>query len=531
MIGFDPRPVCPAHSSRGIGTFYRWLALSVGLCVTGLPTVLRGETLSIEQINEKVAAWRSGRKEPPALKFQVEGRAAFVGKHRIQFRNSPVLFESEDEIPEPPRATMCLEVTGLVKRDPETGVYSFRVQSTRELPSDIETFLEKRRQARNGPPSKWYDLGAWAAHRGEFYKDQELLARSEEAYQKGIESERLALARDNPQGLFELAEKARRFKQPERKVQELLHEGIAILWQSSRRQTGQPLAELTRIISERLSDSTKPLEIPAPELEKDYFASPVEYYLKSDDSTRRKLHRLLYVDVVLRTILPELRADGSNGFAVADKIEKQLREKHPQAERCRDQALAARSKEVETLSRTDLLALADSLKERGQPQSADQVIESWLTLRLRQLEPDDTEGLILLTDDYRALLKRNDLANRLLMDGWSRNRKATDLAERLQQSGYRLHEGTWYTEAQFNSRPEGRMEQVIRAGRVEPGMTASQVRRSLGEPQRQARAATSGLVSEIWSYDQSNSTRLVVRLQRNRIQNELTVVNVTQASR
>lgn len=509
----------------------RLAVLLLGPLFAGLPALAQGETLSIEQLNDKVAGWKAGKKEPPPVRYQVEGRALLVAKQRVQFRNSTIMFEAEEPLSELTRPSMCVEVTGMVVRNPETGAYSFRVQSLRELPSDLDIFLEKRRQARNGPPSKWFELGAWAAQRGEFYKDHELIARSEEAYQKGIESERLALARDNPQGFFDLAQKARRFKLPEKRVQELLHEGISILWQSSRRQSGQPLVELARLIAERLKGSTTELKHIDVELEKEYFAAPLDVYREADSATRQKLHRLLYVDVVLRTILPELKSDGSNGFSVAEKIVTQIPEKVAEAERCRDQALAARSKEVETLSKTDMLALADSLRKRAQPQAAEQLTESWLTLRLRQLETDDTEGLIELTDDYRSLLKRHDLANRLLIDGWIRNQKATDLAERLQQAGYVLHEGTWLTEAQYNSRPEGRLEQAIRSGRIEAGMTASHVRRSLGEPQRQARSATSGQISEVWTYDQSNATKLVVRLQRNRRQTELTVVDVTQMAR
>jgi hypothetical protein len=471
------------------------------------------ETLSIDQLDEKVAQWRSGKKEPPPVKYQVEGRAVPLGKQRIQFRNSTTHFELDGPLPELSRHSGNLEVTGTVVRDKVSGTYSVRVQSVREVPSDLDTFLERRRLARNGPAARWYDLGAWAAQRGAFYKDQELLARSEEAYQKGIDSERLALARDNPEGLFELAEKARTLKLPEKRAQELLHEGLVILWQKTRRQSGEPVVELARMISERLADSTKRLDHVDTELEKEYFAAP------------------LYADVTLRTILSDLKADGSNGFAIAEKIEKQLPERVEQIAHCQDLALAARAKEVESLTKSELLTLAATYRERGQPQTAEQLTESWLTLRRRRLESDDTEGLIQLADDYRGLLNRSDIANRLLLESWARNPKAADLAERLQQAGYRLHEGEWMTEEQYKARPEGRLEQAIRSGRVDIGMNASQVRRSLGEPPRIARSATAGQVSEVWTYDQANSTRLVVRLRRNRLQTELLVVDVTQAAK
>ena len=162
---------------------------------------------------------------------------------------------------------------------------------------------------------------------------------------------------------------------------------------------------------------------------------------------------------------------------------------------------------------------------------ADHLIETWLTIRLRKLEADDTEGLLELTDDYRKLLRQNDVANRLLIDAWKRNPKAADFTERLENEGYHLDGTNWVTAAEFNSRPEGQLEQAIREGRVEPGMTVSHVRRSLGEPAAQARAATAGQVTEVWRYEFSGSTQLVVRFVRRAAQAEMTVVGVAHLRR
>ncbi|HTI49475.1 MAG TPA: hypothetical protein VL475_00935, partial [Planctomycetaceae bacterium] len=412
----------------------------------------------------------------------------------------------------------------------QTKAYSFRVESLRELPNDLETFLERRRELRNRSADAWYELGEWAEKRGEFYKDQELLARSEEANLRGLELEWQGPARGNSPQLLALADKARRLHLPGKLAEELRHEALVVLWLDTRRETGDKLTGLLSQMSDLLPGSTVPLTDPNARLQKEYFDSPLEVYRRADGPTRTTLHRLLYVDVLLRTITPELAADGSNGFAIAEKIDALAPEQHALAESFRDRALAARAQEVETLTKSDMLALADEYRGRQQPQRAEQLIESWLTLRQRRLEPDDTEGLIQLTDEYRNLLKRHDLADRLLKDGWKKNPRATDIAERLERAGYRLHEGAWLNAMEYNNRPEGRVDQAIRTGRVEIGMSAGNLRRSLGEPQRLARSATSGQISEIWTYDQIGATRLTVRLHRNRRQSEATVVEISQSS-
>lgn len=494
------------------------------------PAVACAQALSVEELNEKVDAWRAGKKIPPPIRYQVEGRGVVAGRHRLQFKNCKVPFESRSDLNELTRRNANVEVTGTIVRNEPAGTYVFQVESARELPGDLDVFLEKRRELRKAPAEKWYELGRWARRRGEFYRDHELLARSEEANLQAVELDRQALSRENPQGLLALAETARELQLPDKVTHELVHEALVAQWRSSRKQTGEALTDLLKQITARLPGATEPLPTFDVERQREYFSAPRETYRQADAEARRTLHRMLYADVLLRTILPELAPDGSNGFAVAEKLHRLIPEQHALIESLRNRALAARAREIEKLSKSDMLALAQQYRDLQQPLAAEQVMESWLMLRQRRLDPDDIEGLIALTDEFRKLLQRHERADRMLIDAWQRNPKATDLAERLQQAGYRLFEGKWLTSTEFNNRPEGRLEQAIRAGRIEPGMTSGNVRRSLGEPQRLARAATSGEINEVWTYDSSGTTRLTVRLRRNRRQSELTVVDVSQTS-
>jgi hypothetical protein len=282
-------------------------------------------------------------------------------------------------------------------------------------------------------------------------------------------------------------------------------------------------------MAQELPGATDSLNFWPADLWKRYELSAQETYAAADPAGRQRIHRLLYVDVLLRAITPRLAADGSNGFEIADEIDRLIPEQHAVAEKFRDRALAARAAEVEKLTRSQMLDLREQYRERGQTQVAGRLIESWLTLRIRALEPDDTEGLLELTEDYRRLLKRDDLADRMLIEGWRRNPKASDLVERLDKAGWRLVEGSWITESDFANRPEGRLDRAIRAGLVEHGMTLAQVRRSRGKPDSLSRSVTAGQVTELWSYAVSNESHLIVRFVKRPGQEEATVADVTQS--
>lgn len=520
------------HGSPRLGksdrSWVRALPFVVFLTLLGSASA-RGETLSVHELNEKVEQWRLGKKIPPPVRYQIEGRASPTGRHRLQFRNCKLQFESAADLNDPTRRNANMEVTGMVVRNEQTGAYLFQVESARELPTDLETFFEKRRELRKAPAEHWYELGEWAKQRGEFYKDHELLDRSEEAFAHAIDLERQSLSRDDSQGLLALSEKSHRLHLPEKLSQELRHEGLLVHWRKLRPQKGHDLNNLLKLLA-NLPGAADSLKDADAGLRSAYFDSPRETYLAAGPETRRKLHRLLYTDVLVRTITSDVAADASNGFSIAEKLDQLVPEQHVLAESYRDKALAARAKEIETLPKSELLAIAQQYRDREQTEAAEHLIESWLVLRQRRLEADDTEGLLALSDEFRNLLKRNDRADRLLIEAWKRNPKAVDLAERLQKAGYRLSGETWVTSAEFDARPESHLAQSIRAGRIETGMTASNVRQSLGEPQRLARAATSGVVTEVWTYDSAGSTRLTVRLKRNRRQSELTVVDVAQTA-
>jgi len=489
----------------------------------------RGDTWSVMQFEEKIREWKAEQKLPPPLTYTIEGRVSLYSKDRLRLLRCDVPFLSKSELPRFTQKSPNVEVTGKIAVDSRTGEYSFEINSVREVGSDLERFSDLQRKARQQPAEKWYELGRWAEARGEFYKDSALLDRSEEAYRQAIEIERKALARERPEALLELAEKASRLRVSLSLRQEIIHEAFYRLWKASQKQTIPEIRELAGRMATELPKVKERLQYwPPDDFQKQYFAKPLETYASADSGKRDTIHRLLYADLIMRTITPRLEPDAGNGFQLAEEIDALVPELHNRAEEYRDAALKAKGAEIEKLTRSQVLNLSEQYRKREQSRQADQVLESWLTKRLKLLDRDDTDGLLELTDDYRRLLKQEALADRLLIEAWKRNPKASDISERLKKLGYHLFEGNWLSGSEFADRPEGQLERAIRQGRIESGMTAGNVRRALGEPLSRARAATAGQVAEIWTYGLSDASRLVVRLAKRAEQKEAIVVEVEQ---
>lgn len=511
---------------------HRPICRCVGLLVVFLAAArVQAETLSVMEFNEKIRDWKTDQKIPPPITYTVEGRLSVYGKDRLRLRNCDVPFISQAEIPKLSRKSANIEVSGKVVVDSRSGEYTVAVSLVREVASDYEKFQESSRRLRQQPAEKWYELGKWAEVRGNFYKDDDLLTRAAKAFAHGIDVERKAMAHNDRQGLLDLAEKAKTFRLSLALSQELTHEAYHLLLQESRKMPKAELEDLAKDVARNLPGASDPLRFLPGDLVKQYAERPLETYAAADSETRRKIHRLLYDDVMLRTVTPDLAADGSNGFQVADEIDRLLPEYHVLAEEYRDKALAARAANIEKLTKSQMLEVAEKYRLRQKPRAAERLIEKWLEMRRGALEPDDTEGLLELTDEYRRLLKQGTIADRLLLDAWKRNPKAQDIAERLEKEGYHLFEGKWLTSHEYNDRPEGRLEKAIHDGRVEKGMTVSDVRRSLGEPVTLARAVTAGAVSELWTYTLSDRSNLVVRLVKRAGQRELTVDDVADVKR
>lgn len=492
-----------------------------GLCPVPAGAAVR--TYSIEQFNKS--------RPEPGVEVKVEGRVASIAANLLRFRNCDLAFRAESDFSDIPRGTPNLEVTGQINRESDdlggAGRDVFRVVRSRVVPTDQDTFQAKRRLIRGENPADWYTLAAWAEERGQFYKDRDLLAQAQESRAHAISIEQRQATRDGPAALLALASKAEQLKLPDAFRQALVHESYHQAWRNSQTEPVAKLAPLLAGMDRDLPGSTQPLAQVENDLRNRYRLKPLETYESADAATRRKLHRLMYADVLLRTIVSGLEAEGKNGGAIADAIDRQVPEEHALAETFRDKSLTARASAAEKLSRRDMLALADEYVTRQQAREAERIKQKWLAARRSRLQPDDTEGLLQLADEYRGLLKDKATADRLLFEAYVRNPGAMAIVEQLERQGYHLKNGIWLSQQEFKARPPDKLEQALREGRVETGMTAAQVRQGLGEPSTLSRSVSANQVLEVWTYALVDSTQIAIHLGKRRGLSDLKVVSVS----
>lgn len=466
---------------------------------------------------------------PTGIELQIEGRfqSSRTGNGLTEFKlqRCEIAFRMDRNLPAQVKGK-SFAVTG--KLSQEGGKTVCDVQSLREVQSDIDQFRDRKRGLKRDDSKAFYELADWGKRRGEFYTDVELLSASDAVYREGLDVERRALAANDFEGRFRLAAKARESKLPDEAVWPLVYDGYRIRWKQVQQTKPAEWERLARELSRDLPGCEEPLQSPESELRKQSELRPLDTYAATTTGVRRKLHRIFYSDIVLRVITSRLAADFANGFEIADEIDKQLPEHHDNAEEYRDKALATRGAGVNRLSRTQVVELAKQYRDRKQPQRAEEVLTAWLTQRRKQLNADDMEGHLQLAEEYRALLNRADLADKLLVDQITKHPDAKQIAERLEKLGYHKKDGRWLTTKEFQSQPEALVERAMREGRVTTGMTSDQVRKTLGQPVSRSRSVSAGQVSEVWIYGTPGNSRLTVFLNRGRNQTEPLVTHVAQ---
>jgi hypothetical protein len=468
---------------------------------------------------------------PVGIDVQVEGRFQQSGRTptgvtEFKLQRCEIVFRMDRALPVTIKRGKNLELTGKLTQNGGKTVCD--VQSFREGASDIDQFRDRKRVLKRGDSQPWYELADWAKRRGEFYTDVELLAASDEAYRDGLDVERRALAANDFEGRFRLADKARKSKLADESVMPLVHEAYQLRWKLVQQAKPIEWERLAADVSRDLPGCDEPLQLPETELRKRYEAQPMETYVATTTGIRRKLHRILYSEILLRSVMNRLTADFGNGFEIADQIDKLLPEYRSQGEQYRDKALATRSSDVSRLSRAQVVELAKQFRDRKQPQPAEQLLTKWLTARRQRLDADDIEGHLHMVDEYRSLLNRADLAEKLLFETAAKHPDAKQVVERLEQLGYRKKDGRWLSTKDFQAQPEAEIERAMREGRVAVGMTADQVRKSLGQPASRSRAASAGEVCEVWTYGVPGNSRLSVSLVRRRNQSEPVVIQISQ---
>jgi hypothetical protein len=504
--------------TRGLRQFDRtggWTtaACAAGILVFASAVARAADAISIADLVKQRSKWSEFATSGTHLK--VEGRYSNVSAKLLRFVKCDdlnfVWHDDEQSFPIEPSSLhgRTIEVYGRFTM--QLGKPLFRVDGLRELPPDEETLRTRKSAIRDEPAPAWYALGDWALARGEFYSDGEIETEARQIFAEGIGRELKNLSDDALDAKIRLSENFRKYGLPESERIAFVHDAFSHRWLGTKRNA--PAEELEKLC-DRMSDNLRgcrtPLDPPEPALADRYDRGPGALYRDSGTATRLKLNRILYSEIRYAYVQALARQKNLDGLQHADAIDREVPELHAQAEKLRETTLDERLAAAATMSRSDVLKLAERFVQRGQPEKAMQAKKAWVLAgddRLRKEgRPDD---LIQAAREHQTLLEDNEGAAKLLMEAYERSPEMKEISEQLNRLGYKRAQGRWLTRAEAAALPPDPSKEATDGGpRV--GMSRGQIQKVLASrPDSVTRVISAGQLNEVWIYENGGS-RLAV---------------------
>ena len=445
----------------------------------------------------------------------LEGRCGSASKLRMTMKGCSLVFLSKRPLPRLARRDgrdVNVLVSGRLLKD--GGKLFFSIEQVKVQPDDISTFGRKTPRGARVKPEDWYELADWAAARGRFYEDRELMKKSQAAGREGLRLAR-RLAGHQSSRLEQVAQIAVSRKADPRTVQLIRHE---LLW-ALRGDAGQDLSKLKRLaerIGAELEGSRDTNQrLGAMERER-YLRRPVEIYDEADAVEQRAMNRCFYATVVLKIILSDARSDGRNGHVIAGRIRQQVPEHSDVADSWEFKGLEQDRKRAGQMNRGEMEKLVSRLRAVRRVSEAAEAIDTWLAVKERSLLRMGVSGRMELADLYLSLKNDRRTAVKWLKQADALSPGNTAVAEDLKRLGYVKRQERW-----VEVEGEGTVTSPRRhvgVGGIRVGMSGQKVRSEHGKPVSVFRVAAAGLVSEIWVYE-----GFVVHLVRTRSDGEATV--------
>lgn len=502
---------------KTVQPFRLLVVLAAVFCGALNVAVADDETLSVSELNALKKQWPNYA--AVKLPLAVEGRLGVVSRNALWLKRISMAFVPADgkQLPKLPDGTRNVHITGHLAR--RKGKWVLVVHSVRPAPSDEKALLAKQLKLPAEDPNAWYKLAEWAFSRAVFYNDQGLKERARKLMVTGVELERLRLKPGDAAGRLQLAKKVGELKLSADVQQELIHEAHHLRWRSHVA-TGNPdYLTLVAGMKSDLPGFDERLKSVPRDLRAAYQRAPLQTYRKSDEQMRRTLNRLLYLEVALHRIEGDAHADGSNGSAIAGRIDKEAPELHALAESYREKELQYRISRIGRLKRNDALELVELVKKRRSDDASKTVMKKWLAAREAQHKNGLARDLVQLADDYELFLKDRSSAIASLKAAYARNPDFPGIEKRMADFNLVLDDGKWVAKKAAAKKPVDPLEQAIRNGRVLKGMQPAQVRRAMASaPASIVRVAGRRKINEVWIFRLPNNQRMAVHFERLRNQ-------------
>jgi hypothetical protein len=482
---------------------------------------LRADPTSIQEFAGRRDQWEN----LVDSRFELEGRVETFGAMDLRMKNLDLPFVFQEQF-ERPRTLPYVTITGRLERDGRR--LQFRVTSLEDGKSETEMIREKLRLADATDPALYDRLAKWAADRADFYTDESLKAESRRLYEQGIEAALLRLPQDDPDSHLALAQKITRLGLSESLRQRILHAASwAELRVESRNRNPSYAAVLDRIRARFPGAETPKPQTPA-DLAEAYAKKPLDAYKDADEAERPFLERLLYIEAALRMAQSEFKSDHSNGLAVARMVDQHVPERPDIAADYREKELASREARSRSFNRQQVMDLRNDLRRLEQPERAQRVVKDWIEARFSARRPgpltdvDRAEHELEMAEDRERALELVSAAMRI-------DPQTPGAVELLARLGYAWHEGRAVLKEHVPPPPPDPIAVAMQQGRILAGMSAVQVRATLGgEPETIVRLASQEGVTELWHYP---GQRITVSFQGTRRNPELKVSKIVELNR
>jgi len=451
--------------------------------------------------------------------FRIEGRVATGAGTILKLNKLPLLFVSEEELPELPGPDLAVEVVGRLQKR-ETGVFEFELLSVKKIESDTQRVSRLRVDLPRDDPQPWYELGDWAMNRVRFYQsgralDRQLAQDATGLYRMAIRKERTRMSSPTYNQLKELALKSERYGLDDEFKLPLLYEAHYQSWHNaSVSASSAELAAIASRIASELPDAKTPVEEFDADFVSEWKKGPVLFYQNAPDALRPQLHRLLYQQVMRESIEMDAATDGRNGVEIAARLTEYLPEFTTLADTYRRKNLEWKINHVTELSREEASSLKQELIAAGEEARAAEVFRQWFQVIETRLRQRGATGLVELASNYEELFDDEQTAVELLLEADRVKPGSSYVAERLEGYGFMRVDGRWRRQGEIKSGDTSPIEKAIRNGQVIRGMTSAHVRKSIGPPDSVSRVLTSREVLEYWVYRTPSGAGMSVRLSR-----------------
>lgn len=470
-------------------------------------------------------------------KFFLEGRFQGSAENVFGLVGCSIEFRLKERVPKFEPRKDVLEINGELAIDERSMTLFMKVESFRKIESDDRILARRRSDLPIDDPSGWYTLGAWAIARGEYYKDNDLIAGGRDCYARAIQIERRDRKRLTPELLEGLSRKASELLSDDSLRFQMLHDAWQMRWEQSQANAkadellgfSQSLAKIFPFGDVRLTATDA-------ELRDKYWKSPVAVYDANEadraiestvkESRRKLFHRVFFVEVVRLALSKKTRPDGSNGKEIAILAESLVPDVIGLAADLRRKEFDYRVSQADQMTYGELAALRKELTQADRLEDARRVFDRWFAFQELTLKKRGHSGLIALSELYESLEElqpRRFRAVEYLLEADRLNPGLPGVSDRLTKHGYERFDGVWMTKEQATRASNTPVAIAMREGRVIPGMSAEQVRKAVGQPTSITRFLTSKVVKEYWGYADS---KFSVKLERPTQRTELVVTSV-----